>query len=174
MKQYTLNSQQVSTRVGARLGATGGFTLIELMITVAIVALLASLAYPAYTGSILKGKRAEGRAALTDLLQQQERYLTQTGSYMTFVIGATGTNGTTQTGTNVNIPFRTTSGDSPTNAAYRLKADQCGTLGRNECVLLTAVPNGSDPEVNELTLMSTGAKSCNGTTSSTASPKCWR
>lgn len=151
-----------------------GFTLIELMITVAIVALLASLAYPAYTGSILKGKRAEGRAALTDLLQQQERYLTQTGSYMTFAAGATGANGTTAAGTSVNIPFRTTSGDSATGAAYRLAAAACaaasGTMALNECVNLSAVPNMTDAEVGTLTLTSTGARGCTGTNSA----KCWR
>ncbi len=151
-----------------------GFTLIELMITVAIVALLASLAYPAYTGSILKGKRAEGRAALTEMLQQQERYLTQTGSYMTFAAGATGNNGTTRGGTNVAIPFRTTSGDSATGSAYRLAAAACpaasGTFALNECVSLSAEPNMTDPEVNTLTLTSTGAKGCNGTNTA----KCWR
>ena len=51
-----------------------GFTLIELMIVVAIVAILTSVAYPAYTSSIIKGKRAEARAALTELMQQQERF----------------------------------------------------------------------------------------------------
>lgn len=158
----------------ARSRAARGFTLIELMITVAIVALLASIAYPAYTGAILKGKRAEGRAALMDLLQQQERYLTQTGSYMTFNAGATGTNGTTQGGTNVQIPFKTTSGNDSASAAYRLAAAQCTpasgpAMARNECVLLTATPTGSDPDFGNLTLLSTGAKGC-----STGNPKCWR
>lgn len=150
-----------------------GFTLIELMITVAIVALLASLAYPAYTGSVLKGKRAEGRAALLSLMQQQERHLTQTGSYMTFGAGASGANGTIAAGTSVvtgqAIPFRTKSGDN--SPSYNLQADVCSSsLGRNECVLLSAVPIGSDPEAGTLRLSSTGAKTCTGTKQSI----CWK
>lgn len=152
-----------------------GFTLIELMITVAIVGVLAAIAYPAYTDSILKGRRAEGRAALLELMQQQERYLTQTGSYMTWsTAGATGTNGTTLGGTNVQIPFKTTSGNTSSSAAYQLLASACPgsgstVLALNECVLLTATPNTTDAAFGNLTLMSSGAKSC-----STGNTKCWR
>jgi len=68
-----------------------GFTLIELMIVVAVIAILASIAYPAYRDSVLKGKRAAGRAALAELLQQEERYMTQQNTYLSF----TNTGGTT-------------------------------------------------------------------------------
>ena len=164
-----------ATSIRARVPskAAHGFTLIELMITVAIVALLAAIAYPAYTDSILKGRRAEGRTALMELMQQQERYMTQTGSYMTFAAGATGANGTTVGATRVQIPFKTTSGNTSSSAAYQLAASACpaasGNMGLNECVLLTATPNRSDPAFGNLTVMSSGAKSC-----STGNAKCWR
>ena len=47
-----------------------GFTLIELMITVAIVGILAAVAYPAYTDSVLKSRRATARTALAELLHR--------------------------------------------------------------------------------------------------------
>lgn len=150
-----------------------GFTLIELMITVAIIGILAAIAYPSYQDSILKGRRAEGRTALLSLLQQQERYYTQNGSYLKFAAGASGANGVTaSTASGVAIPFRTTSGDS-TSFAYTLSADVCSsTLGLDECVLLTATPQRTDTAAGNLTVTSAGAKSCTGLKA--AVPKvCW-
>jgi type IV pilus assembly protein PilE len=64
-------------------GAQRGFTLIELMITVAVIAILASLAYPAYTSAIVKNRRAEAQAVLSDLLQRQQQFLLDTRSFAT-------------------------------------------------------------------------------------------
>lgn len=58
-------------------GRADGFTLIELMITVAIVAILSSIAYPAYTEHIAKGRRAEARVALLDASQWMERFYSE-------------------------------------------------------------------------------------------------
>ena len=51
-----------------------GFTLIELMITVAIVAILAGIAYPSYKAYVQKGNRASAEAFLMDGAQRQQQY----------------------------------------------------------------------------------------------------
>lgn len=58
-----------------------GFSLIELMIAVVIVAILASLAYPSFMGSIRKSRRAEAFAALTAVQQAQERWRANNSTY---------------------------------------------------------------------------------------------
>lgn len=142
----------------------GGFTLIEMMIVVAIIGILASIAYPSYMESVLKGRRAEGRAALTELLQQQERYMTQRNLYLSF----TNASGTTNPAT---VPFKTFSGDSQANPAYFLRASACSaTISLAECVMVEAVPVRSDPKAGTLQVLSTGVKQCSGTDPSV----CWK
>lgn len=149
-----------------------GFTLIELMIVVAVVAILASIAYPSYTSSIIKGRRAEGRTALNELMQQQERFMTQTNSYCAF----SNTSGTVAAVAGCDtVPFKTFSGDNQAKAAYYLSATVCppataasAATALKECVQLSAEPVKTDTEAGTLQMLSTGTKTC-----STNSPVCW-
>jgi len=54
--------------------AYSGFTLIEVMITVVIVGILASIAYPSYTKFVAKGARADALAGLMNVANRQEQY----------------------------------------------------------------------------------------------------
>jgi type IV pilus assembly protein PilE len=58
-----------------------GFTLIELMVVVAIIGILASVAYPSYIDQVRKGNRVEGKAALMRASQSMERFFTARGRY---------------------------------------------------------------------------------------------
>jgi type IV pilus assembly protein PilE len=60
-----------------------GFTLIELMIVVAIVGILSAIAYPSYAEYIRRGHRADARAGLLQAQQWMERAATATGVYPT-------------------------------------------------------------------------------------------
>lgn len=61
-----------------------GFTLIELMITVAIVGILATIAYPSYRQQVLKSNRIDAKVALMQNSQNLEKYFTVNGTYMGF------------------------------------------------------------------------------------------
>jgi type IV pilus assembly protein PilE len=62
---------------------SSGFTLIELMITVVIVAILVSVALPSYQRYVARAVRASGQQFLTDLAQRQEQYFLDVRQYAT-------------------------------------------------------------------------------------------
>ena len=131
---------------------TRGFTLIEAMIVVAIVAVLAAVSYPSYLDFMRKGWRAEARSALVQQMQQQERGYTSSGQYKGYEGG---------------------SGDGGAAGRYRVESGNCegqGSIGR--CIRLTATPRAglSDPEVGAIWIDSMGGKGCDGTSAS----RCWQ
>jgi type IV pilus assembly protein PilE len=64
----------------------GGFTLIELMIVVAVIAILAAIAYPSYLQQVIKSRRATGAACLMEMAQAMERHYTTTMAYTDAVL----------------------------------------------------------------------------------------
>ncbi|MGR9012100.1 MAG: type IV pilin protein [Gammaproteobacteria bacterium] len=69
-----------------------GFTLIELMVVVAIIGMLTGIAYPSYTEYVIKGKRSDAKAALLQVQIAQEKYRANTISYGTLAqIGVSAT-----------------------------------------------------------------------------------
>lgn len=60
---------------------TFGFTLIELMITMAVIAILAAVAYPSYQDHIRRGIRSQGQQYLMDLAQREEQFVLDQRQY---------------------------------------------------------------------------------------------
>ncbi len=139
-----------------------GFTLIELMIVVAIIAILGAVVYPSYQSAVLKTKRAEGRTALMQLMQHQERYYSQNNTYAAFD-KATPKN------------FKWYSGESAASSSYEMSGAACANEDIANCIQLTAKPGTanvnrgfSDAKCGSLQLTSTGAKSVTG-----SATDCW-
>lgn len=146
-----------SPRSLARPLRGAGFTLIELMITVAIIAILAAVAIPSYRDSVWKGKRGEAKAAILRTMQTEERWYTQNNQYLPYPTPPLPKN----------APFSTFSADNAANSRYTLSAVQC-TTGSNACVRVVARVNGSaDPKCGTTLSMDTMGNKL------PATPGCW-
>lgn len=125
-----------------------GFTLIEAMIVVIIIGIVAAFAYPSYQEQAREGRRSEGRSALLELAQAQERFYTVNGSYATTIGTLNGVSATTE---NSYYTLATTGGSTFTGTATAAGAQ------------------ASDSDCTSMTINHLGVKGGTGADSS----KCW-
>jgi type IV pilus assembly protein PilE len=133
-----------------------GLTLIELVVVLAVVAILAAIVYPTYQDAVRKARRAEARAALLQVMQQQERYYSQRNTYLAFSSGASDADARR---------FKWFSGNDPASSAYEISGAACSGGGLQDCIQLKAEPGTAkvdagykDLACGTLTLSSTGIK----------------
>ena len=113
-----------------------GFTLVELMIAVAIIAILAKLAFPVYTNSVKKSRRADAKTALLDLAQREERFMATANIYTTSApalgySGAFPMNVMTGSTAYYQLSVTATPASSPT--AFTATATALGTQATDTC-----------------------------------------
>jgi len=164
-----------------------GFTLVELVIVMAIVAILAAIAVPSYREYVLRTNRALAKNALSDLAQRQENYYVDHKGYA-IDIGRLGFGGI-----GVEVAYLTSDGSISTVKAgskYELKVaagtfstasmKSCGAATANNVrgYVLTATPINDagqdadeiDPSCQALCISHTGEK---GSTVSAEAAACW-
>lgn len=148
-----------------------GFTLIELMITVSIAAILTLMAVSSYQTSVTTSRRTDAKTALNDIAGREQRYFSVTNSYsanpeqLGYSSTATSFGSTFSVGNGYYYLTVTGTGGGAVNAA---------TATAPAYFIATATAYGSqlkDAACATLTLDSTGTYGFTGT--GTANPPCW-
>ena len=145
-----------------------GFTLIELMITVAVIGILAAVAYPSYTQFIVRAKRSAAQSFMFSVTNKQEQYMLDARSYAGGATALTDLNLTVPADVSGNYTF-TVSCTMPTAVG------NCTAAAGTPAYLVTGTPIGAqatnDTKCAILTLSQTGAKTRSGTAN--AVTDCW-
>ena len=135
-----------------------GFTLIELMIVVAIIAILASIVYPSYTSHVDSSRRSEGASALLTIASQQERFYTANSIYTSDIEGAWN---------DATLP-------APDNMSQTgLYTITAATANSGATYVLTATPVRTDAQCGNLTLTNTGVRGISGGDGTLTVADCW-
>jgi type IV pilus assembly protein PilE len=129
------------------LKRNSGFTLIELMITVAVIAILAGVAYPSYTEYAKKGRRADAKAAIAKVQLAEEKWRTNNTSYTNSLanLGFVDESGVfyspdrhytlsiISAATNVVSASGTATLNAPSTTTYGLRATRTGLQANDKC-----------------------------------------
>ncbi len=116
------------TKCGMKQHCNQGFTLIELMVTVAIVGILAAIAIPSYTRYVVKAKRSAAESFIVSVANKQEQYILDARQYANSLVTLNMTVPTDVTG-NYNITITNVGTAPPT---YTINAEAIGEQAVND------------------------------------------
>ncbi len=144
-----------------------GFTLIELMITVAIIAIIAAIAYPSYLDQVKSSRRGDAQGVLTSFALAMERFYTNNNTYL-------GAAGTQAAPANSGAP-RIFASEAPLDGATKYYNLTIKAGATQSTYTLVATPKGVQAGDGIMELDSTGAKRWDRDNSGgfSASEACW-
>jgi type IV pilus assembly protein PilE len=114
-----------------------GFTLIEVMIVAAAVAIMAAIALPSYYSSVQKSRRSDAKSALMGAAGQLERYFTERNTYATATLGSGGVYPSTSLNAYYTLTFA-----GQTATTYTLRAAPAGQQVGDPCGTFTYTDQG--------------------------------
>lgn len=120
-----------------------GFTILELLVVVVIIAILTTISIPLYQGYQVTGNRTDAMALLSEMMLAQERYFTENITY---------TEDLTELG------YATATNVQSEKEYYSVTAAACAGLAITNCVELTAVALGMQVGDGNLMVNSRGEK----------------
>jgi type IV pilus assembly protein PilE len=128
-----------------RLPGARGFTLIEVMITVAIVGILTAVALPSYLDHVRKGRRAEAQAYLQTVATRQQQFLVDTRAFVD--LATLGVAQPSAVAAHYTVTLARVAGPPPTFSVTAVPtgaqaAERCGTLAIDQAGLKTAAVAG--------------------------------
>jgi len=141
-------------RCQVRRDAAAGFTLLQLLIAVVVMAILAAIAYPSYKLRIDAGRRADGTTALFDLANRMQRYYTENNTFIGATIANVGANATSPQG------YYTLTIPALAANTYTLQATRAGV-------------QAGDTRCGDLTLTSANVRGIVNNTTGITWDQCW-
>ncbi|HUI61075.1 MAG TPA: type IV pilin protein [Steroidobacteraceae bacterium] len=134
----------------------GGFTLIELMITIVVASILLSIAIPSYQQQTRKSRRTEARTAVLDLATREERYFSTSNTYSASAatLGYPGWGAANPIGSgyyylNVAVTAADPTQTPPVPAGYSITATATGTqVNDTSCASFTVDQTGKQSSLN--------------------------
>jgi type IV pilus assembly protein PilE len=145
--------------LGSRKHRSFGFSLLELLVTVAVISILATIAVTSYSSQVQKSRRTEAKSALLDLAGREERLFSTTNSYSSdeAFLGYATAAGTPMT----NMPFGNgyyqLTAVAPTASTYTLTANPVG-------------PQAGDTACGSFSVNQLGVQTVSGTSTAAI---CW-
>jgi type IV pilus assembly protein PilE len=135
-----------------------GFTLIELVVVIATLMIILSLAIPAYGRYSYRARRVEARELLMRVAAAQERFYTNFNRYAADPVTGSSSLGIRDTSEHGYYKVTTENGPSGDSQSYLLKAVPQGAQGSDKCGTMTLNNNGAKaPATSDATANSNGA-----------------